>query len=195
MRGYVGEGTLPSVIAGNALRQVMQLHRARLAMDAGESLDQAIGGFRPMLHFKRKPQVEAALRNWTSAGSKSRWRNLPMSRSKAAGGRRLADAVVGTRAACNRAGGAPARLESVPTAIGAPMRLDLHQSSHAFARMHPSTDERAPAAFPRRNAPIAASQCGSRSLFPESRCMRNFARSNARHVGEVMTKSVAVKLD
>ncbi|MGZ5828755.1 MAG: DNA polymerase III subunit delta [Xanthobacteraceae bacterium] len=62
----VGEGTQPSVIAGNALRQVMQLHRARLAMDAGDSLDQAVGGFRPMLHFKRKPQVEAALRNWTS---------------------------------------------------------------------------------------------------------------------------------
>lgn len=62
-----GEGTLPSVIAGNALRQVMQLHRARLAMDAGEPLDQAVGGFRPALHFRRKPQVETALRNWTSA--------------------------------------------------------------------------------------------------------------------------------
>jgi DNA polymerase-3 subunit delta len=63
----IGEGTPPSVIAGNALRQVMQLHRARLAMDAGESVDQAVGGFRPMLNFKRKPQVETALRNWTSA--------------------------------------------------------------------------------------------------------------------------------
>jgi DNA polymerase-3 subunit delta len=63
----IGEGTLPSVIASNALRQVMQLHRARLAMDTGEPLDQAVGGFRPALHFRRKPQVEAALRNWTSA--------------------------------------------------------------------------------------------------------------------------------
>ena len=62
-----GEGVLPNVIAGNALRQAMQLHRARLAMDAGEPLDQAVGGFRPMLHFKRKPQVESALRAWTSA--------------------------------------------------------------------------------------------------------------------------------
>ena len=63
----VGEGTQPSAIAGNALRQVMQLHRARLAMDDGEPFDQAVGAFRPMLHFKRKPQVETALRNWTSA--------------------------------------------------------------------------------------------------------------------------------
>jgi DNA polymerase-3 subunit delta len=62
-----GEGTLPSVIAGNVLRQVMQLHRARLAMDDGEPLDQAVTAFRPALHFKRRPQVEAALRAWTSA--------------------------------------------------------------------------------------------------------------------------------
>lgn len=62
----IGEGTQPGAIAGSALRQVMQLHRARLAMDAGESLDEAIGGLRPTLHFKRKPLIEAALRNWTS---------------------------------------------------------------------------------------------------------------------------------
>jgi DNA polymerase-3 subunit delta len=36
-------------------------------MDAGDSLDQAIGGFRPAIHFRRRPQVETALRNWSSA--------------------------------------------------------------------------------------------------------------------------------
>jgi DNA polymerase-3 subunit delta len=61
------EGTLPGVIAGNALRQVMQLHRVRLAMDAGEPLDHAINSFRPALHFKRKRAVETALQNWSSA--------------------------------------------------------------------------------------------------------------------------------
>jgi DNA polymerase-3 subunit delta len=62
-----GEGTLPNVIAGSALRQVMQLHRARLAMESGEPLEQAIGGFRPMVHFKRKRSVEAALQAWSAA--------------------------------------------------------------------------------------------------------------------------------
>lgn len=60
-------GTRSDVIALSALRQVFALHRARLAMESGESADMAIGGFRPPLHFKRKPLVEAALRSWTSA--------------------------------------------------------------------------------------------------------------------------------
>ncbi len=62
------EGTLPGVIAGSALRQVMQTpHRVKLAMEVGESLDQAINSFRPALHFKRKRAVETALQNWSSA--------------------------------------------------------------------------------------------------------------------------------
>ena len=60
-------GTRSDVIASSALRQVFALHRARLAIESGESADMAIGGFRPPLHFKRKPMVEAALRSWTSA--------------------------------------------------------------------------------------------------------------------------------
>jgi DNA polymerase-3 subunit delta len=60
-------GTLPNVVAGGALRQVMDLHRAKLAIEAGASLDEAIASFRPMVHFRRKPLVETALRAWSSA--------------------------------------------------------------------------------------------------------------------------------
>jgi DNA polymerase-3 subunit delta len=60
-------GTRSDVIALGALRQVFALHRARLAMESGESADMAIGGFRPPLHFRRKSLVEAALRSWTTA--------------------------------------------------------------------------------------------------------------------------------
>ncbi len=60
-------GSLPSVIAGAALRQAMQLHRARIAVDAGESVEEALAGLRPPPHFKRKTAVEAALRAWPAA--------------------------------------------------------------------------------------------------------------------------------
>ncbi len=63
----MGAGTRSDVIALSALRQVFALHRARLAVESGESVDMAIGGFRPPLHFRRKSLVEAALRAWTSA--------------------------------------------------------------------------------------------------------------------------------
>lgn len=62
-----GAGTRPDAVALSALRQVAQLHRAKVAMEAGESVDEALGGFRPPVHFKRKPLVEAALRAWTAA--------------------------------------------------------------------------------------------------------------------------------
>jgi DNA polymerase III subunit delta len=62
-----GAGTRPDVVAQSALRQATQLHRAKLAVENGESIDSALGGFRPPVHFKRKPLVEAALRAWTAA--------------------------------------------------------------------------------------------------------------------------------
>jgi DNA polymerase-3 subunit delta len=58
-------GTSAGTIMSAALRQVMQLHRARLTLDAGESADQALWSFVPPLHFRRKPVVEAALKSWT----------------------------------------------------------------------------------------------------------------------------------
>jgi DNA polymerase-3 subunit delta len=62
-----GAGTRPDVVAQSALRQATQLHRAKLAVENGESIDSAVGGFRPPVHFKRKPLVEAALRAWSAA--------------------------------------------------------------------------------------------------------------------------------
>jgi DNA polymerase-3 subunit delta len=58
-------GTTPGAIIGAALRQVAQLHKARLAVDAGASVDEAVGG--TYVHFSRKPAVVAALKMWTSA--------------------------------------------------------------------------------------------------------------------------------
>ena len=57
-------GTAPSAILAAAIRQVATLHRARLAVDAGQSATGAAEEMR--LHFSRKPAVEAALRAWTT---------------------------------------------------------------------------------------------------------------------------------
>ena len=58
-------GTSAATILSAALRHVTQLHKARLAIDAGERPDAALYGFIPPLHFSRKPQVEAAISAWT----------------------------------------------------------------------------------------------------------------------------------
>jgi DNA polymerase-3 subunit delta len=63
----LADGTSPGTIMFAALRQVMQLHKARLALDAGGSTDEALRVFIPPVHFRRRPLVETALRNWNSA--------------------------------------------------------------------------------------------------------------------------------
>ena len=60
-------GTAPGTIVSAAQRQVAQLHKARLAVDEGASVNEAAGGIQPFVHFSRKAAVEAALRTWTSA--------------------------------------------------------------------------------------------------------------------------------
>src|SRR5262249_11347776 len=60
-------GTSPGTIVSTALRQVMQLHKARLALEEGVSITEATNVIQPFVHFSRKPAVEAALRSWTSA--------------------------------------------------------------------------------------------------------------------------------
>jgi DNA polymerase-3 subunit delta len=50
-----------------ALRQVMQLHKARLGLDAGKSTGEALWSFVPPVHFRRKPLVETALNAWSTA--------------------------------------------------------------------------------------------------------------------------------
>src|SRR5262245_30062928 len=60
-------GTAPGAILSAALRHVAQLHRAKLSIDQGVSVSDAAGGIQPFLHFNRKPTVESALKDWTSA--------------------------------------------------------------------------------------------------------------------------------
>ena len=60
-------GTAPGTIVSTALRQVAQLHRARLAVEEGASVGEAAGGIQPFVHFSRKLLVETALKSWTSA--------------------------------------------------------------------------------------------------------------------------------
>jgi DNA polymerase III subunit delta len=59
-------GTSAGTILYGALRQVVQLHKARLSLDAGKSADEAMWSFVPPVHFRRKPLVEAALKGWTA---------------------------------------------------------------------------------------------------------------------------------
>jgi DNA polymerase-3 subunit delta len=59
-------GTSAGTILSAALRHVVQLHKARLAFDAGEHSDAALGAFIPPLHFRRRPTVESALKAWTA---------------------------------------------------------------------------------------------------------------------------------
>ncbi len=57
----------PGTILSAALRQAVQLHAARLAIDAGAAPEQALGRHCPGLHFRRKPLVEMAVQTWSSA--------------------------------------------------------------------------------------------------------------------------------
>jgi DNA polymerase III subunit delta len=59
-------GTAASTVLTTAMRQVTQLHKARLAIESGASLDQAMGDARPPVHFSRKRLVETALKAWTA---------------------------------------------------------------------------------------------------------------------------------
>lgn len=59
-------GSSAGTVIGYALRHVIMLHKARLALEAGEGSDRALGSFVPPLHFRRKPQVEAALKAWSA---------------------------------------------------------------------------------------------------------------------------------
>jgi DNA polymerase-3 subunit delta len=58
-------GTAPGTILFAAQRQVATLHKARLAVEEGQSADAVIEGL--WLHFSRKALVGAALKTWTTA--------------------------------------------------------------------------------------------------------------------------------
>ena len=59
-------GTSSGSIISWALRYVTQLHKARVALDAGEDTFTAMRSFMPPVHFSRADTVQAALRSWTA---------------------------------------------------------------------------------------------------------------------------------
>jgi DNA polymerase III subunit delta len=58
-------GTSPGTIMSAAQRHVALLHKARLAVDEGQSAGAAVEAL--YVHFRRAPLVEAALKAWSSA--------------------------------------------------------------------------------------------------------------------------------
>jgi DNA polymerase III subunit delta len=59
-------GTFAGAIVGAALRQALQLHKARLGVDAGGTVDRALQAFVPPVHFRRRSAVEAGIAAWTA---------------------------------------------------------------------------------------------------------------------------------
>jgi DNA polymerase-3 subunit delta len=60
-------GSSPAAIVSAAIRQVANLHKMKLAVDGGDSIEFAMMRGAPPVHFTRKKDVEAALRAWTPA--------------------------------------------------------------------------------------------------------------------------------
>ncbi len=60
-------GTSPGTIIAAALRQTAVLHKARLAVESGQTMTSALDTMAPPLHFSRRALVEAALKSWTAA--------------------------------------------------------------------------------------------------------------------------------
>jgi DNA polymerase-3 subunit delta len=56
----------PDAIMSAALRQVAQLHKARLAVEEGTPADDAVAAMTPFVQFSRRSRVEGAVRLWTS---------------------------------------------------------------------------------------------------------------------------------
>jgi DNA polymerase-3 subunit delta len=59
-------GTYPGMIISAAQRQAALLHKASLAVGEGTAASAVESGF-PRLHYSRKSNVEAALRNFSTA--------------------------------------------------------------------------------------------------------------------------------
>ena len=60
-------GSSPAAIVSAAIRQVANLHKMKLAIDGGDSIEFAMKRGAPPVHFSREKQVGAALRAWTPA--------------------------------------------------------------------------------------------------------------------------------
>ena len=59
-------GTSSGTIMSWALRYVTQLHKARVALDAGDDTYAAMRSFIPPIHFRREAMVQTALKAWTA---------------------------------------------------------------------------------------------------------------------------------
>lgn len=59
-------GTAAGTIMSAAMRHVIQLHKARVTLDAAEDVGMALAAFIPPLHFSRRNTVEAALKAWSA---------------------------------------------------------------------------------------------------------------------------------
>ena len=57
-------GSSPAAIISAAIRQVANLHKMKLAVDAGDSIEFAMKRGAPPVHFTRERQVGEALRIW-----------------------------------------------------------------------------------------------------------------------------------
>lgn len=62
----IHEGMRADVLLGAVCRTVQNLHAMRIGIEAGGSVERAIDGARPAIHFRRKPLMEKALRGWTA---------------------------------------------------------------------------------------------------------------------------------
>src|SRR5664280_1108824 len=58
-------GSSPAAIVSAAIRQVANLHKMKLAVEGGDSIDFAMKRGAPPVHFSREKMVGAALRAWT----------------------------------------------------------------------------------------------------------------------------------
>jgi DNA polymerase-3 subunit delta len=65
-RKAIADGTSPGAIVGAAQRYIAQLHKMRLAIDAGASVQDALFRTPPPIHFSRQKLVQAALQSWSS---------------------------------------------------------------------------------------------------------------------------------
>jgi DNA polymerase-3 subunit delta len=88
-----GAGTPPGVMAAAALRQAAQLHRARLDIEAGADVAEALAGFAPPVHFRREKLVADALSSWTSARLERAMRGLAETLAETRRRPALADAL------------------------------------------------------------------------------------------------------
>ncbi len=62
----ISAGESPQAVIAALQRHFLRLHRIRSAIDGGRSMDEALRGIRPPLHFRVRDAVIAQCRSWTT---------------------------------------------------------------------------------------------------------------------------------